>query len=143
LFLGEYQHSLDDKGRLVLPAKFRDQLAGGLVMTKGQDRCVFVFPDDRWELEVEKVNGLARTVPRNRNFARTFFASASDQQPDRQGRIVVPPGLRDYAGLDKDVVIVGVAERIEIWNTEAWERLSEEADEMFADIQEALSEEGI
>ena len=79
LFLGEYQHSLDDKGRLVLPAKFRDQLAGGLVMTKGQDRCVFVFPEDRWELEVEKVNGLARTVPRNRNFARTFFASASER----------------------------------------------------------------
>lgn len=143
MFLGEYQHSLDDKGRLVLPAKFRDQLADGLVVTKGQDRCVFVFPHDRWETEVEKVNGLARTIPRNRNFARAFFASASDQQLDRQGRIQVPPALRGYADLDKDVVIVGVAERIEIWNTEAWSRLSAEADEAFADIAEALSGEGI
>lgn len=143
MFLGEYQHSLDDKGRLVLPAKFRDQLADGLVVTKGQDRCVFVFPASRWELEVEKVNSLARTVPRNRNFARAFFASASDQQLDRQGRIQVPAVLRSYADLDKDVVIVGVAERIEVWNTEAWARLSADADEMFADIQEALSEGGI
>jgi MraZ protein len=143
VFLGEYQHSIDDKGRLVMPAKFRDRLEDGLVATKGQDRCVFVFTLEGFEAEVEKVRRLPRTRPRNRNYARSFFGSAVDQRLDRQGRIQVPPNLRDYAGLGKEVVIVGVADRIEIWDVDAWVRLRDEADVLLSDIEEALSEEGI
>jgi MraZ protein len=142
VFLGEYQHSIDEKGRLVLPAKFRHRLAGGLVVTKGQERCLYVFPLDRWEEEVAEVKGLPRTK-RNRNFARSFFGSAVDQELDRQGRIQMPLQLRTYAGLDKDVMIVGVADRVEIWDTASWERLSEEADRLYADTEDALPEEGI
>lgn len=143
MFLGEYQHSLDDKGRLVLPSKFRDGLAEGCVVTKGQEHCLYVFPMDRWEIEVERVNRLPRTNRRNRNYARSFFGAATDQKPDKQGRIQVPPPLRTFADLDKDVMVVGVADRLELWNAEAWEALSDEADELYADIEEALSEEGI
>ena len=141
MFLGEYQHTLDTKGRVVLPSKFRAALDDGCVITKGQERCLFVFPNDRWDDEVERVTKLPRTNRQARNFARTFFAGASAQSVDRQGRIAVPPALRSYAGLEKDVTVVGVAERIEIWSTEAWQRVSEEADELYADIAETLHEE--
>jgi len=143
VFLGEYQHSVDDKGRLVMPSKFRARLADGCVVTKGQERCLYVFPLDRWEIEVERVNRLPRTNRRNRNYARSFFGGAVDQSLDKQGRIQLPPTLRSFAGLGKDVMVVGVADRLEIWETAAWESLSEEADEFYADIEEALSEEGI
>jgi len=143
VFLGEYQHSIDDKGRLVLPSKFRHALAEGLVITKGQDRCLYVFTPERWGDEVERVNRLSRLNRRNRNYARSFFGSASDQELDRQGRIQIPSQLRSYAALDKDVLVVGVADRIEIWDTDAWRELSVEADQLYADIEEALGEEGI
>jgi MraZ protein len=143
VFLGEYQHSVDSKGRLVLPARFRDRLERGLVVTKGQERCLYVFPIDKWDQEVEQVNNLPRTDRRSRNYARSFFGSASDQQLDGQGRIQIPQPLRDYASLAKDVVVIGVADRVEVWNVESWEEVSGEADEQFAGIEEALSEDGI
>jgi len=143
VFLGEYQHSVDGKGRVVMPAKFRDRLENGLVVTKGQERCLYVFPLDRWEEEVAKVNRLPRTNRQNRNYARSFFGAASDQQIDKQGRVQIPQALRTYGDLEKDVVVVGVADRVEIWNAAAWVALSDEADQFYADIQEALSEEGI
>lgn len=143
MFLGEYQHSVDGKGRLVMPSKFRDRLEPGLVVTKGQERCLYVFPLDRWGEEVEKVKSLPRTDRRSRNYARSFFGAASDQSMDGQGRIQIPQPLRDYAGLDKEVVVVGVAERVEIWDAEAWAANTTEADELYAGIEEALSGEGI
>ena len=143
MFLGEYQHTVDEKGRVVMPSKFRDRLEDGVVVTKGQERCLFVFPVDRWEEEVAKVNRLPRTNRRNRDYARSFFGAASDQRIDKQGRLQIPPALRSYAGLDKEVAIVGVADRLEIWNVEAWQALSGEADRLYAEIEEALSEEGI
>ncbi len=143
MFLGEFQHNLDGKGRLVLPRKFRDALAGGCVITKGQERCLYLFPMSRWDEEVERVKKLPRTDRKARNFARSFFAGASDQVPDGQGRIAVPPALRAYASLEKEITVVGVAERVEIWSTPNWERLSAEADEYYADIEETLTEEGI
>jgi len=143
VFLGEYRHSVDDKSRLVMPSKFRRLLSDGLVITRGHDRCVYVFPMDRWAIEVEQVKNLRRTNSRNRSYARSFFSAASDQELDRQGRIQLPPKLRAYAGLGKDVVIIGVAEYLEIWDTEAWSAVSDQADELFAEIEEALSEEGI
>ena len=143
MFLGEYQHSVDSKGRLVLPSRFRDRLERGLVVTKGQERCLYVFPIDKWDQEVEQVNNLPRTDRRSRNYARSFFGSASDQQLDGQGRIQMPQPLREYASLAKDVVVIGVADRVEIWNVESWESVSDEADEQFAGIEEALSGDGI
>jgi MraZ protein len=143
VFLGEYQHSVDTKGRVVLPSKFRDRLDAGLVVTKGQERCLYVFPLDRWDEEVAKVNNLPRTDRRSRNYARSFFGAASDQAMDGQGRIQIPQPLRDYAALAKDVTVVGVADRVEIWDVEAWEANSSEADDLYAGIEEALSGEGI
>ena len=143
MFLGEYQHSVDDKARLVMPSKFRHLLRDGLVVTRGQDHCVYLFSMDRWAIEVERVNELPRTNARNRNYARSFFSQASHQELDKQGRIQLPPKLRAYAGLGKEVVIIGVSERVEIWDTEAWATASYEADELFAGIEEALSEGGI
>jgi MraZ protein len=143
VFLGEYQHSVDEKGRIVMPSKFRDGLDDGVVVTKGQEHCLYVFPMSRWEEEVAKVNRLPRTNRRNRNYARSFFGGATDQTTDKQGRLQIPQALRSYAGIDKDVMIVGVADRVEIWDVSAWEALSGEADELYADIEEELSEEGI
>jgi MraZ protein len=128
---------------MVLPRKFRDALASGCVITKGQERCLYVFPAARWDEEVAKVNQLPRTDRRARNFARSFFAGASDQVPDGQGRIAVPPALRAYASLDKEATVVGVADRVEIWSTESWIRLSAEADEYYSAIEESLSGQGI
>ena len=127
----------------MLPRKFRDGLAGGCVITKGQERCLYIFPAARWQEEVEKVQKLPRTDRRARNFSRSFFAGASDQVPDGQGRVAIPAALRSYASLEKEVTVVGVAERVEIWATEAWERLSSEADDYYAEIAETISEEGI
>jgi len=143
MFLGEYSHSLDEKGRIVMPSKFRVGLAGGLVITKGQERCLYVFGMDTWQQESERVQRLPRTDRRARNFSRSFFASASDQSLDRTGRCQIPEPLRVYAGLDKDVTVVGVSDRIEIWDSEMWHSVAAEADEYYAGIEEVLSGEGI
>ena len=143
MFLGEYQHTVDGKGRMVLPRKFRDDLVEGCVVTIGQEKCLFVFPMDRFNEEVERMDRLPRTDRRARNFTRAFFAGASDQTPDRQGRVQLTEKQRRYAGLGKDVTVVGVAERIEIWDTETWNTVAAEADEYYAGIEEVLSEGGI
>ncbi len=143
MFLGEYQHTVDGKGRMVLPRKFRDDLEKGCVVTIGQEKCLFVFPMDRFNEEVERMDRLPRTDRRARNFTRAFFAGASDQTPDRQGRVQLTEKQRRYAGLGKDVTVVGVAERIEIWDTETWNAVAAEADEYYAGIEEVLSEGGI
>ncbi|MEN8041716.1 MAG: division/cell wall cluster transcriptional repressor MraZ [Actinomycetota bacterium] len=143
MFLGEYSHSLDEKGRVVMPSKFRVGLEGGCVVTKGQERCLYVFPMTRWEDEAAQVLKLPRTDRRARNYSRSFFASASNQSLDRTGRCQIPEPLRVYAGLSKDVTVVGVADRVEIWDTETWNNVAAVADEYYADIQEVLSEDGI
>jgi MraZ protein len=143
MFLGEYSHSLDEKGRVVMPSKFRAELAAGCVVTKGQERCLYVFPENRWEDEAARVLKLPRTDRRARNFSRSFFASASDQMLDRSGRCQIPEPLRTYAGLSKDVTVVGVADHIEIWDTATWSAVAMEADDYYADIEEVLSEDGI
>jgi MraZ protein len=143
VFLGEYSHSLDEKGRVVMPSKFRMGLDDGCVVTKGQERCIYVFPMDRWEEESSKVLKLPRTDRRARNFSRSFFASASDQALDRQGRVQIPESLRRYAGLEKDLTVVGVADRIEVWAADTWRTVAEEADVYYSEIEEALSEDGI
>jgi MraZ protein len=123
MFLGEYTHTLDSKGRLTLPAKFRDELATGVVVTRGLDGCLFVFTNEDWK---RFTNILSEKLPFTqksaRDFARFFFSGAADIIPDRQGRILLPPFLREYANLDSEVVIIGSNTRLELWNPEGWQK---------------------
>jgi transcriptional regulator MraZ len=137
-FLGTYSPRLDDKGRLALPAKFRPELEGGLVICKGQDRCLFVFPTVQFDRFTESLAAAPLTDKRVRDYGRTLFASASNETPDGQGRITVPPLLRSYAGLSKDCVVIGANNRIEVWDAEAWQTWSAQADEAFAAIAEEV-----
>jgi MraZ protein len=122
VFLGQYQHSLDEKGRVILPAKFRGQLEGGAYMARGRDGCVCVYPTDEWERVSKAMQELATRGTQERQAARSFFAGAAEVAPDRQGRVPVPVHLRDFAGLslERDVVVAGVLSRIEIWDAQKW-----------------------
>ncbi len=142
MFLGEFDHSLDDKGRLVLPRKFRGELDDGCVLTKGQENCLYVFTMAQWEEEIARMRLLPRTDRNARKFSRSFFASANDQTVDRQGRIQIPETHRVYAGLGKDAKVVGANDRIEIWSTDAWAAEVAEADEYYSGIEEVLIEGG-
>ena len=143
MFLGEYQHNLDDKGRLVMPRKFRHDLADGVVITKGHEKCVYAFTVEQWEIEVAETKELSRKDKGTRLYSRSFFGSAADVELDKQGRIPIPTALRDFAGLDKDVTVVGVAERIEIWDAATWAVESAANDRFYAQMDEAPTEEGI
>ncbi|HEX2738472.1 MAG TPA: division/cell wall cluster transcriptional repressor MraZ [Acidimicrobiia bacterium] len=130
MFLGEFQHSLDAKGRVILPAKFRDQLAGGAFVAKGRDGCLFVYTAEEFEQVAQQAREASRRGDDERQAARSFFAGAADVVPDKQGRVAIPQHLRDYAGLDRDVVVAGVFSRIEIWDSGRWrerDRLGEQA----------------
>lgn len=115
---GEYQHSIDAKGRLFIPAKFRENLGAAFVVTKGLDGCLFLYSIQAWNILEDKINGLP--MSKSRDLQRFFFSSAADCAPDAQGRVVIPQNLRQYAGLTKDVTIIGVSGRAEIWDTERW-----------------------
>lgn len=138
MFLGTHSPRLDEKGRLILPAKFREGLADGVVITKGQERCLFVFPI----AEFGHIAGQLREAPMThkaaRAYSRVFFASAHDEQPDKQGRVTIPGHLREYAGLNKDCVVIGASTRVEIWDRRAWESYLEESEEAFSDIEEEV-----
>ncbi len=138
MFLGTHTPRLDDKGRLALPAKFRTELEGGLVITKGQERCLFVFP----MAEFGRITELLRSAPVTqrsvRDYSRVFFASASHEIPDGQGRITVPSQLREYAGLSKDCVVIGANSRVEVWDTEAWQTYLAGTEQAFAEAEEVL-----
>ncbi|HYL51085.1 MAG TPA: division/cell wall cluster transcriptional repressor MraZ [Acidimicrobiia bacterium] len=116
MFLGEYQHSLDAKGRVILPARFRDQLEGGAVMARGLDGCLDVYPPAEFQSRAAEVNEARKRGPRERQAARSFFSGAGPAVPDGQGRVAIPPHLREYAGLDREVVVAGAFDHIEIWD---------------------------
>ncbi len=121
MFKGEYSHSVDTKGRIIMPAKFRDALGDAFVVTKGLDHCLFVYTAEEWE-NIENSYHENKKMDRNsRKFERFFFAGAADCEIDKQGRALIPANLREYAQLDKDVVLAGVLNRIEIWSKELWE----------------------
>ena len=120
MFLGEYQHTLDVKGRITIPSRFREQLLERFVATKGLDNCIFLYPMDEWQAIENKLKSLPFTRADVRSFARFFFSGASELEVDKQGRVVLPGNLRDYAGIDKDVVIIGVGTRVEIWSYDSW-----------------------
>ena len=138
-FLGTYNPRLDDKGRLILPAKFRSQLASGLVVTRGQERCLFVFPIAEFQRMHDQLRQAPLTSKQARDYLRVFLSGAHDEIPDKQGRLSIPPTLRAYAGLDREVAVIGAGTRVEIWDAAAWEAYlaeqvessSETAEEVF------------
>lgn len=138
MFLGTHEPRLDGKGRLFLPAKYRDELAGGVVITKGQERCLYIFP----RVEFERVTEALRTAPLTekavRDYSRILFASASDEIPDKQGRITIPAGLRSYAGLSRDCVVIGANTRLEVWDSAAWQAYLEEREPEFSELSEEV-----
>lgn len=132
MFLGTHYQRLDDKGRLLLPAKFREKLAAGLVVTRGQDNCVHMYAMDEFLRLHEAVAKAPAGSADTRDYTRAFFSAADDIIPDKQGRITLPPLLRKYAGLDRDVAVAGLGNRIEIWDTPTWERVVADSEAKFA-----------
>ncbi len=138
MFLGTHTPRLDDKGRLAMPARFRSDLEGGLVITKGQERCLFAFPIAEFTRLTELLRVAPVTDRRIRNYSRIFFASASHEVPDSQGRITIPQQLRQYAGLEKECVVIGANTRVEIWDSAAWQDYLEGTEQDFSDSEEEV-----
>ncbi|HLR53492.1 MAG TPA: division/cell wall cluster transcriptional repressor MraZ [Pseudogracilibacillus sp.] len=138
MFMGEYQHNLDTKGRVIIPAKFREELGDNFVMTRGLDQCLFAYPMEEWKLLEQKLKKLPLTKKDARRFTRFFFSGAVECEVDKQGRINIPQPLRNYSDLEKECVIIGVSNRIELWAKDAWEENLAESEESFADIAENL-----
>ena len=141
MFMGEYNHTIDAKGRLIVPSKFREILGDVFVVTKGLDGCLFVYDNEAWTEFEEKLKSLPLTNKEARTFVRFFLAGAASVEVDKQGRILVPSVLKEFAGINKDVVLVGVASRIEIWSRERWEDASSYED--MEDIAEHMAELGL
>ena len=138
MFLGTYEPRLDEKGRLILPSKYRDQLSGGLVVTKGQEHCLYIYPMGTFTSLLERLQQAPTTKKETRIYTRMFLSGASDQIPDKQGRINVPPALRAYAGLERDVAVIGSGDHAEIWDREAWQEYLQGNEEAFADREDEL-----
>lgn len=128
MFMSEYNHTIDTKGRLIIPSKFRDILGEEFVVTKGMDGCLFVYGNADWEAFEQKLTQLPLINKEARKFARFFLAGAAQLEVDKQGRILLPANLREFAGLEKDVVLAGVGSRIEIWSKEKWDEINSEDD---------------
>ena len=128
MFMGEYNHTLDTKGRLIIPSKFRETLGEKFVVTKGLDGCLFVYANDGWNAFEQKLTSLPLINKEARQFARFFLAGAATVEVDKQGRILLPAHLREFAGLEKDVVLVGVGSRVEIWSKDKWENMNSDTD---------------
>lgn len=141
MFMGEYNHTIDAKNRLIIPSKFREALGEEFVVTKGLDGCLFVYDNEAWAEFEGKLKGLPLTNKEARTFVRFFLAGAANVEVDKQGRILVPSVLKEFAGINKDVVLVGVASRIEIWSRERWEEESSYED--VESIAEHMSELGL
>ncbi|WP_018664086.1 division/cell wall cluster transcriptional repressor MraZ [Heyndrickxia acidiproducens] len=138
MFMGEYRHNIDIKGRLIVPAKFREQLGDTFVITRGLDRCVFGYPMEEWKQVEEKLKSLPLTKKDARAFTRFFFSGATECERDKQGRINIPAPLLQYAQLEKECVVLGVSNRIEIWSKELWEEYFSKSEDSFAEIAENL-----
>ena len=138
MFLGTHHPKLDDKGRLSMPAKFRDGLVGGVVLTKGQDRSLAVWPIAEFTEYAARIQEASRSDGKARAYSRVFFSSAFDQVPDRQGRITIPAQLREYAGVDRDCVVVGNHSTLEIWDSHAWENYLAAQEPEFAEVSQEV-----
>ena len=140
MFLGEHRHALDEKGRVIFPVRLREELGSQVTLQKGIDPCVYVFPPAEWERQVANVASLPTTKPEARRYARFFFSQAQTERVDRQGRLTVPQSFREYAGLQREVVIVGAGLRVEIWDAERWASQLMEAE---GNVEQFSSELGI
>lgn len=140
MFMGEYTHAIDDKGRLIIPSKFREQLGDQFVVTRGMDQCVFVYPRNEWEQLEQKLKTLPFTKKDARAFTRFFFSGAAETSFDKQGRVNIPMPLRTYAKLDKECAIIGVSRRVEIWNQSIWEDYFAESESSFSEIAESMED---
>jgi len=138
MFLGTHTPRLDEKGRLILPAKFREQMEDGVVLTRGQERCLYVFPAAEFARLAEQLRQAPVTSKQARDYLRVFLSGASDEAVDRQGRITIPPMLRTYAGLDRDCAVIGAGQRVEIWDAAAWESYLSEQEQSFAEQAEEV-----
>jgi MraZ protein len=138
VFLGTHTPRLDDKGRLILPAKFRAELADGLVVTRGQERCLYVFAMDEFVRIADQMRTAPVTSKSVRDYLRVFLSGASDEAPDKQGRITLPPVLREYAGLTRDVAVIGAGSRLEIWDAEAWSTYLAATEQAFSEQAEEV-----
>lgn len=136
MFLGTHTPRLDDKGRLFLPAKFREEMSEGLVVTRGQERCLYVWPSAEFRTFTEQLRNAPVTNKRARDFMRMLFAGASAEVADKQGRVTLPPVLRQYAGLQRECVVIGAFNRVEIWDADSWSAYSNEQEPAFADWSE-------
>lgn len=143
MFMGEYLHTIDGKGRLIMPAKYREALGEKFIATKGLDHCLFVYPPAEWQVLEQKLKTLPFTQPDVRAFVRFFFSGATECEVDKQGRILLPANLREYAQLEKDVVLVGVSTRVEIWSQALWVNYSGQAEELYTSAAESLVNLGI
>jgi MraZ protein len=138
LFLGAFEHSIDDKSRLAVPARFRSALQDGLVITRGLDRCLVIWDSESWRLQAERVSALNQFQSDARRLQRHFFSGAVAAQPDKLGRVVIPQFLREYAHIETDVVVVGLADRIEVWAHSEWLREQSEAERSSAELAEHI-----
>jgi len=138
MFLGTYAHKLDDKGRLILPSKFRDELSRGVVLTRGQERCLYVFAESEFERHVEKIREAPLTSKAGRDYLRLFLSGASAEVPDKQFRVTIPPALREYAGLNRDLTVIGAGTRAEIWDQAAWESYYTDREQSFSETEEEV-----
>ena len=143
MFLGEYKHTCDDKNRLRLPPKFKKELTGSLVLTKGKDGCLFIVPKNQFEVILEKINNLPMFDSKAQLPIRMLFSSAVELQEDNQGRFLLPLNLKDFAKINKDVIFIGVGNRIELWSQENWNSYCEKANSNFDQILSNLGEYGI
>ncbi|MBS3899462.1 MAG: division/cell wall cluster transcriptional repressor MraZ [Dethiobacter sp.] len=138
MFMGEHQHAVDSKGRLIMPVKFREDLGESFIVTRGLESCLFVYPLREWHLLTEKLKALPFTRADARAFMRFFFSGAVNCELDKQGRILIPNNLREHAKLIKDVMVIGVSNRVEIWSQEVWDEYSEQTGLSYEDIAEKI-----
>lgn len=143
MFIGEYNHNIDEKGRLAIPVKFRSDLARGAVVTRGLDNCLFLYSMEEWEKLADKLSKLPISKANTRAFARLMLSGAMDVEIDKQGRIILPDYLRKYASIKKKAVVAGLYSRLEIWDEESWENYKQGTEKDSKDIAEALGELGV
>lgn len=138
MFMGEFQHSIDDKGRLIIPAKLRDGLGESFIITRGLENCLFIYPKSEWQQVENKLKGLPFTKKDVRAFTRLLLSGAIEVETDKQGRALIPNNLREFADLDKECVIIGVSTRVEVWSKQRWQEYFDKADQSFEDIAETI-----
>lgn len=143
MFIGEYQNSIDSKGRIIVPSKFRDQLGNKFILTKGLDNCLYIYPMEEWSRFEDKLGSLPVSNKDARAFVRYFFSSAVECEVDKQGRLTIPQNLREHAKIDKELVTIGVLSKIEIWSKQEWDNYNEGSNLGPDDIADKMAEFGI